>query len=140
MDNLQKLGPFLHRLASDIRLKPTHVSMCVALCHAWSRSPFQNDFNVSRRQLMSDAHIRSYVTYHKVIRDLQALGYLDYQPSYHPVKASIVSLKVPANVREDLSPPFDVAARPQTQFAVTFWQHRSTVRRHRDVAQPPLLK
>lgn len=110
MDNFHQLGLFLHRVASDVRLKPTHVSLCVALCHAWSRSLFQNDFHVSRRQLMSNAHIRSYVTYHKVVRDLQAFGYLDYEPSYHPVKGSRVSLKVPANVREDLAPPFDVAA------------------------------
>ena len=110
MDNFQRVGLFLHGVASDVRLKPTHVSLCIALCHVWSRSLFQNDFHVSRRQLMSGAHIRSYVTYHKVIRELQSFGYLDYRPSYHPVKGSLVSLRIPGKVVEDLASPYDVAA------------------------------
>ena len=41
---------------------------------------------------MKAAHIQSIVTYHKVIGELQAFGYLHYLPSYHPLKGSAVSL------------------------------------------------
>jgi hypothetical protein len=59
---------------------------------------------------MHAAHIRSIATYHKIIRDLQAFGYLDYWPSYHPVKGSLVSLKVDGRSPKISAPPFDVAA------------------------------
>jgi hypothetical protein len=107
---LEQLSSFMNRVASDVRLKPTHTSLYLALCHAWSISQFQNVFHVSRRQLMCAAHIRSIATYHRVIGDLQAFGYLDYWPSYHPVKGSRVRLKVPRRSLNISAPPFDVAA------------------------------
>ena len=94
MDRLQELMTFMDGLASDIRLKPTHISLCIALCHAWVRSNFQNIFQVSRRKLMAASRIQSKATYHKVMKDLQAFGYLKYTPSYHPVKGSSVGLVI----------------------------------------------
>ncbi len=95
MDRLQELMTFMHTLASDIRLKPTHISLCLALSHAWVRSDFQNFFQISRRKVMAASRIQSRATYHKVMRDLQAFGYLKYAPSYHPVKGSSVRLVIP---------------------------------------------
>jgi hypothetical protein len=66
MDRLQELVTFMHKLVSDFRLKPTHISLCVALCHAWVRSNFQNIFQVSRRKLMDTSRLQSRATYHKV--------------------------------------------------------------------------
>ena len=106
MENLEQLSCFINRVASDVRRKPTHTSLYLALCNAWSTSQFQNVFHVSRRQLMCAAHIRSIATYHKVIGDLQAFGYLDYGPSYHPVKGSRVSLKVSGRSLNTSTPPF----------------------------------
>jgi hypothetical protein len=107
---LEQLSCFINGVASDVRLKPTHTALYLALCHAWSTSHFQNMLHVSRKQLMCAAHIRSIATYHKVIGDLQAFGYLDYWPSYHPVKGSRVRLKVPRGSLEISTPPFNVAA------------------------------
>jgi hypothetical protein len=42
---------------------------------------------------MRASRIQSKATYHKTLRDLQAFGYVEYHPSYHPVKASSVTLK-----------------------------------------------
>ncbi len=64
----------------------------MALCDSWIGSRFSETFQVSRRKLMRAAHIQSIVTYHKVISELQAFGYLHYLPSYHPMKGSAVSL------------------------------------------------
>lgn len=41
---------------------------------------------------MKAAHIRSIVTYHKVVGDLQEFGYIEYVPSFHPIKGSLISL------------------------------------------------
>ena len=53
MDRLQEVVKFMHELASDIRLKPVHISLGVALCHARVTSNFQNIFQVSRSKLMT---------------------------------------------------------------------------------------
>lgn len=90
---LEQLSCFIDRVASDVRLKPTHTSLYLALCNSWISSQFANTFHVSRTKLMRAAHIQSIVTYHKVITDLQAFGYLHYQPSYHPLKGSAVTLR-----------------------------------------------
>jgi hypothetical protein len=84
MDRLKELMAFMDGLAYDVRLKPTHISLCIALYHAWVRSNSQNFFQVSRRKLMAASRIQSKAAYHKVIKDLQAFGYVKYTPSYHP--------------------------------------------------------
>jgi hypothetical protein len=89
---LEQLSCFINRVASDVRLKPTHTSLYLALCDSWIGSRFSDTFQVSRRKLMRAAHIQSIVTYHKIIGELQAFGYLHYLPSYHPLKGSAVSL------------------------------------------------
>jgi hypothetical protein len=43
---------------------------------------------------MAASRIQSRATYHKVMKDLQAFGYLEYAPSYHPVKGSSVRLVI----------------------------------------------
>jgi hypothetical protein len=93
MDRLQDLVTFMHMLVSDFRLKPTHISPCVALCHAWVRSNFQITSQVSRSKLMDRSRIQPRATYPEVMKDLQAFGYLKYAPSYHPVKGSSVCLE-----------------------------------------------
>jgi hypothetical protein len=110
MEKHEQLSFFISRVASDARLRPTHTSLYLALCYVWSASQFPDAFHVSRRRLMFAAHIRSIATYHKVIGDLQVFGYLDYWPSYHPVKGSRVRLKVPRRSMNISTPPFDVAA------------------------------
>ena len=110
MEKIEQLSCFIDRAAKDARLRPTHTSLYLALCHGWTTSQFADGFHVSRRRLMCAAHIRSIATYHKVIGDLQAFGYLDYWPSYHPVKGSRVRLKVPRRSLDISTRPFDVAA------------------------------
>ena len=95
---LDKLCYLINRVASDGRLKPTHTSLYLALCNSWIGNGFSNTFHVSRRKLMRAAHIQSIVTYHKVMADLQAFGYLHYLPSYHPLKGSAVTLRETSSI------------------------------------------
>ena len=92
METLDRLSGYINRVASDERLRPTHISLYFALCHSWIVNKFQRRYHVSRRQLMMSSRIRSRATYHKTMTELKVLGYVKYRPSYHPVEGSEVSL------------------------------------------------
>lgn len=90
MNKVEQIGDFLLRITSDMKLSPSHISICTALCSAWIENGLNNPFRVSRRKIMMAARIKSTSTYHKILKDLTALNYLDYNPSYHPVNGSKV--------------------------------------------------
>jgi hypothetical protein len=92
METPDRLSYFISRAASDERLRPTHISLYVALCHAWIMSRFQQGYNVSRRKLMMLSRIQSKTTYHKTVSELVSMGYIRYYPSYHPIAGSKVNL------------------------------------------------
>ncbi|MEQ1584932.1 MAG: hypothetical protein ABL895_03575 [Cyclobacteriaceae bacterium] len=92
MDNHARLTTYLHKIVSDRRLKPVHLSLSLAICDTWINNHFDQPFRISRSELMRASRIRSYATYHKTLKELQKTGYLTYTPSYHPVKASSVCL------------------------------------------------
>lgn len=94
MDRLQQLTNYIKKVTSDARLKPIHIALSLALCDVWIVEQFQQPYRVSRRVLMQASRIRSKATYHKVIKELQSFGYIKYNPSYHPVKASQVLLVI----------------------------------------------
>jgi hypothetical protein len=92
MDRYEKLTHFIERIVLDTRLKPVHISLFIALCHGWIASKFQRSYRITRRLLMNASRIRSRATYHKTMKELQSFGYLKYNPSYHPFKASEVEI------------------------------------------------
>ena len=94
MRDYQQISFYINRVISDVRLKPIHISLSIALCHVWIRNNFQLTYTVSRKSLMLASHIQSIATYHKTLRDLQKFGHIEYHPSYHPVNASSVTLKL----------------------------------------------
>ena len=84
------LCSFLRRAAGDSSLLPTHLSLVMAVFYF---SPDNLEaVQVSRQKLMRFSRIRSMATYHKCMADLQHLGYLEYQPSYHPKLASRIRI------------------------------------------------
>jgi hypothetical protein len=84
------LGPasFLEWLSQDPRLNVWHLALLTALYFSLERPEPGPEFQGSRRRLMKLAHIRSKSTYHKILRDLQQMGYIHYRPSYHPLMGS----------------------------------------------------
>ena len=94
MEQIHLLNQFIRRLSSDARATPIHISFAVALIQCWMESPANVAFKISRRMLMPAAKIHSTATYHKVLKDLQRFGYLEYRPSYHPIKASLIRILV----------------------------------------------
>ena len=83
----------LKGILSDKPVFLSHIAVYVALLQLWQQNKRKSPFQVSRKKIMHLAHIKSIVTYHQCIRDLQKLGYIDYEPSYHPREGSRVYLE-----------------------------------------------
>jgi hypothetical protein len=91
MENQQQLLQFINHIVSDQRLKRRHLAMLIALCDVWIANKCQASYHMSRSRLMIAAKIKAQGTYQKVIKELQALGYVAYKPSYHPKEGSTIT-------------------------------------------------
>jgi len=87
-----KLMEYLSAISLDNRINTWHLAFYTALLLLWLQNNRENLFNVSRRKVMKLSRIKSTATYHKVLRELQAFGYIEYVPSYDPYKGSQVWL------------------------------------------------
>lgn len=94
MKNMQQLERLYTTLQSDTRISSVHVSLYMGFFFLWNLKHFQNPISITRRQMMQIAKIGGYATYHKCIKDLQAYGYIQYLPSYHPALGSLVYLNI----------------------------------------------
>ncbi|HEY5326877.1 MAG TPA: hypothetical protein VIJ27_07745 [Mucilaginibacter sp.] len=81
---------WVRKMGKDKRLLATHISLFTALFVQWQRNDFISPFPVTRKALMGNSRIASIATYHKCIRELDEYGYIRYQPSYDPVRGSLV--------------------------------------------------
>jgi hypothetical protein len=81
------------KLSSDKKLRPSHLSLAVAIAYVASNDRSgQQTFKISRKTLMTLSKINSITTYHKTIRDLCAVGLIIYTPSFDPRKCSEIRL------------------------------------------------
>jgi hypothetical protein len=71
-------------------IKPTHISLYLALFQFWISNKFINPISIHRAEVMSLSKIASIATYHKCIRELHDKGFIKYQPSHNPFKSSMV--------------------------------------------------
>src|SRR5688572_18415166 len=97
MERGVEISEFIGSLVTDDRLRPIHIALSTALCHAWISSQFQQPYSVSRSKLMRASRINSKATYHKTLKELQAFGYVEYRPSYHPTRGSAVTIRIRQN-------------------------------------------
>jgi hypothetical protein len=89
---IRHLTGFFERAAKDHRLNPTHISLYMSIFQLWNVNRFKNPISLSRSELMELSKVSSKTTYHKCMKELQQLGYLRYDPSYHPLRGSWVHL------------------------------------------------
>ncbi|WP_333809350.1 transcriptional regulator [Flavobacterium sp.] len=101
MNYIKHLTGFFEKVAIDRTLNPTHVSLYIALFQFWNCNRFKNPISINRDEVMRISKISSKATYHKCLKNLHGLGYINYQPSYNPFKGSHVIL---FNFSEDLKP------------------------------------
>ena len=101
MNYIKHLTGFFEKVATDKSLNPTHVSLYIALFQFWNCNRFKNPISINRDEVMRISKISSKATYHKCLKNLHSLGYINYEPSYNPFKGSHVIL---FNFSNDLKP------------------------------------
>lgn len=92
MNYIKHLTGFFIRIAAEETIYPTHISLYLALFQSWNINRFKNPIAISRDEMMKASRIASKATYHKCIKELQSLGFIDYIPSYNPYSGSEVIL------------------------------------------------
>lgn len=88
----RSISKYLSKILKDNRVKVWHVGTYLALVLIWDRNRKSNPFQITRKLIMQLARTRSSATYHKYLRELESLGYIQYQPSFHPKQGSKVWL------------------------------------------------
>jgi hypothetical protein len=121
MNYIKHLTGFFNRISNEESLNPTHISLYLTLFQCWNVNRFKNPITISRDEMMKGSKIASKATYHKCIKELQRLKFLDYFPSYNPYSGTEVFMinfsegsnfsqtisDVTSSVNEQTTPIFD---------------------------------
>jgi hypothetical protein len=94
MTPLAILIQFFQIAKNDVRITPIHISVYLAIYQYWLMNDFNNPVQITRKNIMNVAKIKSIVTYHKAITELTKFGYISYIPSYDPRMGSAVYLNI----------------------------------------------
>lgn len=89
---IRHLSGVLDKFAQDKRLTPCHISLYIALFQFWNMSRFVNPISINRAEIMEISKIGSANTYTKCLKELDKFGYIQYLPSYSPLRGSLVNL------------------------------------------------
>jgi hypothetical protein len=92
MQGIKPLSRFFEAIATDPRISITHIGIYAALLQYWQEHQFENPIHVFSYEVMRIAKISASTTYHKIIRELSAYGYIKYEPSYKRNQGSKVYL------------------------------------------------
>lgn len=92
MNHIFHLNAFFEKAINDSRLNSTHISMYMSLFQCWNKNLFKNPLSISRAEVMKGSKIQALATYHKCIKELNAYGYIEYQPSNNPYRGSTVRM------------------------------------------------
>lgn len=90
MNYIKHLTGFFNRIAIENSINPSHISLYIALFQSWNVNRFKNPIIISRDEMMKASKIASKATYHKCIKELQRLKFLEYYPSYNPYSGTQV--------------------------------------------------
>ncbi|SRR6266496_2537278 len=92
MEQLEQLKGFFEAASDDPRITPAHISLFMALYHAWRNNDCKNPVAVFKNDVMRFSKISGRTTYQKCIQELHDYGYIEYQPSFNHFLGSLVSL------------------------------------------------
>jgi hypothetical protein len=92
MNYIRHISAFYEKVAADMRLNSSHVSLYMALFQFWNLNRFENPISINRGQVMQLSKIGSSHTYLKCLNELHSFGYIQYMPSFNPLKGSLVNL------------------------------------------------
>jgi hypothetical protein len=92
MNYIKHLTGFFNKIGDENKLNPTHISLYLALFQCWNVNRFKNPTGISREGIMKASKINSNATYHKCMKELQTLGFIEYLPTYNPHSSSNVNM------------------------------------------------
>ncbi|TDE04272.1 transcriptional regulator [Flavobacterium sandaracinum] len=104
MNYIKHLTGFFNSIAREKTLNPTHISLYITIFQCWNINRFKNPFTITRDEIMRGSNIASTATYHKCIKDLQRLGYLEYKPSFNPYTGTLITIQ---NLQDNTKPKND---------------------------------
>ena len=84
---------YVTKMIREKELHPSRISVYMAILQIWKEQGRQNPFHISRKKVMSRSGIKSIVTYHRCITELQDRGMVAYTPSYNPKFGSKMVLR-----------------------------------------------
>ncbi len=87
------LRRFIFIGSADMRLSPSHISLYAAILSMACENGGHNPVAVYSRQLMRRSKISGPATYHRCLKDLQASGYIEYEPSFDKYRCSLIYLR-----------------------------------------------
>ncbi|MFT3701362.1 MAG: hypothetical protein QM802_03290 [Agriterribacter sp.] len=93
MNLLKQVVDFLELAKEEPQLGPTHISLYLSIVFVCYQQGEDIRGTAKRKCLMNHAKIFSVSTYHKCMKELCALGYVRYKPSFDPLKGSIIWLR-----------------------------------------------
>lgn len=107
MNYIKHLTGFFNCIANEEIIYPTHISLYLALFQSWNINRFKNPITISREEMMKASRIASKATYHKCIKELQLLGFIEYLPSYNPYYGTEVIMHNLSNGKQRSSSMID---------------------------------
>ena len=90
MNYIKHLTGFFNKINNENTINPTHISLYLSLFQCWNVNRFKNPTGISREEIMKASKINSKATYHKCMKELEALGFMEYMPTYNPHSCSNV--------------------------------------------------
>lgn len=81
MNYITHLNQWFHFLEQDSKVRPTHISLYMALFNAWNKQRFSESIFITRLDLMKMSKIGSKTTYCSCMLDLHRWGWIYYTPS-----------------------------------------------------------
>ncbi|WP_130855672.1 hypothetical protein [Olivibacter jilunii] len=91
MNTEKVLKDFFQSIEKDGRIGVSHIGIFTALVQFWQTHNYDLPIQAFSHQIMPLAKIASTNTYHRCIRDLNAYGYIHYEPSYKRNQGSKVN-------------------------------------------------
>lgn len=88
MQELKPLSDFFTAIEQDGRISITHIGIYAALLEYRAKMGNNNPIVAFSYDIMKIAKISSAMTYHKCVKDLNAYGYIRYEPSFNKNKGS----------------------------------------------------
>jgi hypothetical protein len=99
MNYIKHLTGFFKKINNETNLNPTHISLYLALFQCWNVNRFKNPTGISREEIMKASKINSKATYHKCMKELELLGFMEYNPTFNPHSCSNIIM---VNFSEDV--------------------------------------